>query len=117
MNKEDTVEIKLKKNKIIIEQVSKKIVNNFNLDQNNEEFYNFACFNVLSKESIRYFPFNKLKYLNYDAKLPPITSKSCVLTLEQGMDALNKLLLSGMWKVWGQDEKEIQRLLDLKNNK
>jgi len=112
---DNIVEIKLEKNRIIIEQMNKKIVDVFNfIVGTRDEHYNYACFHVLNKEFIRYFPFNNKKYLNYDIELPPITMKSCVMTIDQGMDALNKLLLSRMWKPWGQDEKYIDMALGVK---
>lgn len=108
---EKVVEIKLENNRIIIEQMNKKIVNMMNLDESNKEFYNFACFEVLDREHIRYFPFNKSKYLNYSEPLPPLTMKSCVMDVKQGMDALNALLGSRLWKVWGQDDEKIAKEL------
>jgi len=111
MNKGKTVEIKLEKNRIIIEQMNKQMVNSLNFNQKNEEFYNFAIFEVIDREKIRYYPFNNKKYLSYDEKLPPITHKSAILPTEQGMKALNDFLASRRWRVWGQDEEKIAKEL------
>lgn len=106
------VEIKLEKNRIIIEQMNKKIVDNFNfVIGTRDEHYNYACFEVLDQNRIRYYPFNRKKFLSYDEKLPPITIKSCVLSVEDGMKILNDLLSSRLWKIWGQDDESVQREL------
>ena len=111
MSEEKVVEVKLEKNRIILEQVNKQTVNAYNFSEGNVEFYNYACFQILSKDRIRYFPFNKTKYLDYEIELPPITNKSAILKTEDAMDYLNKMLGSRMWMVWGQDEKRIKNEL------
>lgn len=112
---DNAIEIKLEKNRIIIEQMNKKAVDVFDyVVGTREQHYNYACFEVLDKEFIRYFPFNKQKYLTYDEKLPVITKKSCIIPIENGMQALNKMLESRLWKVWGQDEEYI--LKSIKEN-
>lgn len=106
------VEVKIEKNRIIIEQMNKKIVDTFNfVIGTRDEHYNYACFEILDKKRIRYFPFNRRKFLSYDEKLPPITEKSCVLSVEHGMKVLNDLLSSRLWKVWDQDDEGIQKQL------
>lgn len=108
------VEVKIdnENNRIIIEQMNKKIVDAFNfIVGTRDEHYNFACFQVLDKDNIRYFPFNNKKYLNYDISLPPITTKSCVLPTNDAINALNQLLGSKLWKPWGQDEEYIDMAL------
>ena len=112
IEEEKVVEIKLEKNRIIIEQMNKKMVDAFNFIMGTrDEHYNFACFEVVDKDNIRYFPFNNLKYLDYNEKLPVITSKSCVMPMKNGMDALNQLLSSRLWRPWGQDEDYIEKEL------
>ena len=108
--KEKVVEIKLDKKRIIIEQVNKQIVNVYNFAEDNVEFYNYACFEILSKDRMRYFPFNKTKYLDYEIELPPITNKSAILKTEDAMDYLNQMLTSRLWMIWGQDEEYIESI-------
>lgn len=111
-NKEKVVEIKIEKNRIIIEQVNKKIVDTFNfVIGTRNEHYNYACFEILDQTKIRYFPFNRRKFLSYEEKLPAITEKSCILSVDHGMKILNDLLSSRLWKVWGQDDEGIQKQL------
>jgi len=112
LSEEKVVEIKVEKNRLIIEQNNKKTVDVFNfIVGTRDEHYNFACFEIIDKKNIRYFPFNNVKYLSYKEELPAITSKSCVLPTKVGMDSLNKLLGSGLWRPWGQDDDYIEKEL------
>ena len=112
MSEEKFVKIELKGGRIIIEQVAKKQVNSFNfINGTREQHYNYACFELIDNKKMRYFPFNKEKYLSYEEKLPPITERSCVIPTQNAMQALNQMLASRMWMIWGQDEEYIEREL------
>ena len=102
------VKIKVSNNRIYIENKDKKF-----FGENIEEYNNYAVFQVLNKEYMRYFPFKDFEYLGYDKDLPLVNEeKDLILKTPDAMDLLNKMLSSGQWSIWSEDLESIGKMLE-----
>jgi hypothetical protein len=103
------VKIKINNNRIILENKSKRFFG----DESVEDHFNYAVFQVLDRQHMRYIPFKNFEYLGYDKELPPINEEDdLIMNIQDGMNLLNQLIGSGLWDVWGQDKEAIKEKLE-----